>query len=282
MKKLLIWLTSIITTIVLAVAGVFLFVKIQYDINLFETIKQVSIVAQEVNPEEKYTNMFSDADMESAKQTVNAVVPDLILYSAEQGYSINSSVSDMMSGDLKLTSKQLGAVLNMMLLNGEAGLTFNIAGNELPVSLVQIQLQSLQEQSADFNVVVKVDITSLKAKMSSFPFNLIVGKIPNSIYVSSTITLTKGEQPFEYSVVSKSLEINNLDAKGTESLLKAINTFVQFGTVQELNSTIAGNFAGATIGSETSDGFAYSLKPLGATDFDFEILAEDVLFVVKK
>lgn len=81
---------------------------------------------------------------------------------------------------------------------------------------------------------------------------------------------------------SQRLTINNLDEKGTESLLKTINTFIKFASVEDLNNSLGGSFANAMIGNSETNGFAYSLRDLGATDFDFEKIGDEIYFVIKK
>ncbi|MGN1201290.1 MAG: hypothetical protein ACI4R8_03445 [Candidatus Caccovivens sp.] len=278
--KLLISLASTILSVVLIIGGLCVFVKVKYDINIFETISQVGQIAKEIDAEERFSNLFFEEDMATAKTSINEVIPNLIEYSETDGYSLSSSVSGTMSSDLKLTGKQVGALLNMLIKNqGKMG--FNIAGKEFNFDLIQIKFDNLQEKSVEFNVVVKLDISSIKESMNFFPANWIAGYIPSNIYISSTLIIHKNETAFDYTLESKSLTINNLDEKGTESLLKTINTFIKFATVEDLNNSLGGNFANAMIGNSETNGFAYSLKDLGATDFDFEKIGDEIYFVVK-
>lgn len=279
--KLLISLASTILSIVLIVGGICVFVKVKYDINIFDTISQVGQIAKEIDVEEKFNNLFFEEDMATAKTSINEVIPNLIEYSETDGYSLSSSVSETMSSDLKLTGKQVGALLNMLIKN-QGNSSFNIAGKEFNFELVQIGFDNLQEKSVEFNAVVKLDISSIKESMNFFPANWIAGYIPNNIYISSTLIIYKNETAFDYTLESQGLTINNLDEKGTESLLKTINTFIKFASVEDLNNSLGGSFANAMIGNSETNGFAYSLRDFGATDFDFEKIGDKIYFVIKK
>lgn len=120
--------------------------------------------------------------------------------------------------------------------------------------------------------------------MKSFPLNWISKYIPDDLYISSVVTITKGED-FAYTTASKSLAINNLTEASTASLLKTINTFVSFGSVEELNNTIGGSFVNALIGKSDANGFAYSLystTPKMASDFSFQTLDNVDYFKISK
>lgn len=279
--KLLISLLSSVLSLALLFGGFCVFAKVKYDINVFETFSQLSQISKEINAEDKFLNMFSVDDMSSAQTTVNHSIPNLITYSETDGYSISSEISGTMSEDICLTSKQVGAVLNLILESQEnSGIT--IAGKSFSLNLIQIAFSDIKENSVEFNAVVKIDISSIKESMNFFPANWIAGYIPNNIYISSTLIIYKNETAFDYTLESQRLTINNLDEKGTESLLKTINTFIKFASVEDLNNSLGGSFANAMIGNSETNGFAYSLRDFGATDFDFEKIGDEIYFVIKK
>ena len=117
--------------------------------------------------------------------------------------------------------------------------------------------------------------------MTGFPLKYIVNRVPDNLYISSTITITKEEGAFNYSTESKSIRINNLTEEKSESFIKTLNTLAGLGSASELNQSFAGSFAKALIGSEDNVGFAHSLKTLGATDYDFEKIGEENYFIVR-
>lgn len=279
--KLLISLLSSVLSLALLFGGFCVFAKVKYGINVFETFSQLSQISKEINAEDKFLNMFSVDDMSSAQTTVNHSIPNLITYSETDGYSISSEISGTMSEDICLTSKQVGAVLNLILESQEnSGIT--IAGKSFSLNLIQIAFSDIKENSVEFNAVVKIDISSIKESMNFFPANWIAKHIPSNLYLSSTVIINKAETPFTYNVQSKGLTVNNLDEKGTASFFKTINTFISFGSLEDINNSIGGTFANAMIGNEENTGFAYSLKDVGATDFTFQNIDETNMFIIQK
>ena len=89
--KLLISLLTTALVIGIAVLGVFLYAKNKFGINIFETISQFKILTQEVDESKLFPNKFSVDDMESAKVNVNAKAKDLITFSEENGYKIQTT-----------------------------------------------------------------------------------------------------------------------------------------------------------------------------------------------
>lgn len=284
-KSLIVSLISTIVGLVMLVAiiavALIAFVKIKFDVNLFDVISQVKTLTEEVNENEAYTNKFLSDDLQSTQVSVNTSFnADVVTYSEAEGYKISDSISNNLSVSLQLSDKQVAALISMILKNQENPTGVTIGDTTLTISLVQVQFSNLVDNAVDYNVVVKVDLTPLKENMSGFPFNLISNYLPNNVYISSTITITKGANAFEYSYTSKSLEINNLKNDEVNSLLTTINKFIEFGDVAKLNNMIAGSFADAMLGNSEVNGFAYSLKNAGATDFNFVESGEQILLEI--
>lgn len=285
--KILIWILSVVFSIV-ALLGVgcgFLYIK--YQINVFDVVNQVRILNQEVNLEKLAPNVFTIDDMASAKTITDANLNGLISYTEEEGYKITpEKISTNMLGELKFTDKQIGAILNNIIecqeeINIQLGSTINL--KNYGFKLVQVAFSEITAVTTDFNVVIKIDLSKIKEeKMSNFPFNLIKKGIPDSLYFSSTITLTQGTNAFDYTTESKSLLINNLSSDQTESVFKTINNFIKLGSSKEFSKIIGDTFVNVLIGNETKPGFAYSLKDVGATDFSFETVESNNYFIIQK
>ena len=283
MKTFLKFILGLVLIVAIAAIGVFVYFKLVYDTNLITAFNQVKQVLTPTDTQKVVDNAFLDADMASAKESVNSSISNLITYSQEEGYSINSSPSGMMSGDIILTDKECGAILNLLMQKSSSNVSIKIDNIELNFELVQVKFSNLLENSVDFNTVVKIDITELKETYNSFPINLVVQKLPNQIYISSTITLTKTTTtPFEFTKQSKELSINNLNATDTNDFLKLVNNFVKIGTSEEFNILISGGFADALTGKQDVEGFAKSLNVVGATDCSFVKVGETIKFKIKK
>lgn len=281
--RFLIWIFSIVFSLALLLGAACLFVKLKYDVSVFSTISQVKTLNEQVD-ETKYDARFSDDDMKSAQIAVNAKMKGLISYSEENGYKIGEEgigVESKISADLLLSDKQLGAIINTLISQNEEGMTLDISGNKLQISFLQVKFVEVREKEADINIVVKVDVRDLKQKMNSFPMDLIAKKIPDYLYISSTSTVKKGENAFEYEILSKNIEINNLSSDDTKSFLNTLNLVFKFGTSDDFNLMIASPFVNALIGNEENNGFAYSLKGLDVKDYDFVVVDEINYYVLK-
>lgn len=278
--RFLLWILGIVITTGLSFGGACIFLKVKYDISVFATISQIKTLNQTVNEEKKFDNIITEEDKASAQASINAQLENLITYSAEDGYKMSSAVP--MKGTLKLTDKQVGALLKIILESSNSP-KVNIGGNELGFDILQVKFSEIETNvKSDVNIVAKIDASSLKEKFSSFPLNIIGKRIPSTLYVSATVTIQKGESPFTYTLTGKSLEINNLDAKQTESFIKTIDTFLKCGDAKTLCESIAKPFIDGLIGTEENKGFALTLKGVGATDFNFETTDGVNYFVVEK
>lgn len=278
--RFLLWILGIVITTGLSFGGACIFLKVKYDISVFATISQIKTLNQTVNEEKRFDNIITEEDKASAQASINAQLENLITHSAEDGYKMSSAVP--MKDTLKLTDKQVGALLKIILESSNSP-KVTIGGNELGFDILQVKFSEVETNvKSDVNIVAKIDASSLKEKFSSFPLNIIGKRIPSTLYVSATVTIQKGESPFTYTLTGKSLEINNLDAKQTESFIKTINTFLKCGDAKTLCESVAKPFVDGLIGTEENKGFALSLKDVGATDFNFETTDGVNYFVVEK
>lgn len=281
--RFIIWLFSIIITLALILGIGCLIVKQKYGVDVFSTISQIKTLNQKVD-ESKYDSKFSDTDMKDAQIAVNAKMKGLISYTEEDGYKINEEgigVESQISADLLLSDKQLGAIINNLINENAEGLTLDVSGNKLKIDFIQLKFVEIREKEADINIVVKVDVRELKQKMNSFPTNIIAKKIPDYLYISSTSTIKKGDNAFEYEVLSKDIEINNLNSQDTKSFLNTLNLVFKFGTSDDFNLMIAKPFVNALIGNSENNGFAYSLRGLGVKDYDFVVVDNINYYVLK-
>lgn len=283
-KSLLVGLISSILSTVLLVAivlgGLCAYVKIKYDVNIIDAIIQVKTLNEEYNPDELFTNKFTQDDFAAAQTAVNASVTDLITYSEEEGYKLDTAISGDFDGQISLTDKQSAALISLILQNQTETVGLQIAGETIEFELVQIKFDNKVENKVDFNVVVKLDITKIKSNMTGFPLNYLSNFIPDNLYISSTVVVGEGETPYEYTITSSELKINNLNSEQTNSLLSTLNLLMQFGETETLNTSIGGAFANALLGNSDANGFAYSLHSIGATDFAFVLDGEIITLTI--
>lgn len=191
--RFLLWILGIVITTGLSFGGACIFLKVKYDISVFATISQIKTLNQTVNEEKRFDNIITEEDKASAQTSINAQLENLITYSAEDGYKMSSAVP--MKGTLKLTDKQVGALLKIILESSNSP-KVNIGGNELGFDILQVKFSEIETNvKSDVNIVAKIDASSLKEKFSSFPLNIIGKRIPSTLYVSATVTIQKRRKP---------------------------------------------------------------------------------------
>lgn len=281
--KLIIAILSIIIIIALVFAGACIFVKVKYNVSVLETIGQIKTLQETVDEEKLFPNQFTTDDMTSAQTTVNAQIDGLIVGNAEEGFEVSKSLGaeSKIKASFKLTDKQLGAIAKIACGEG-----MDIKFDEqttLKANLIQVKFSSIEGNSTDVNFVVKVDVSQIKEKMKDFPLSWVKKYIPSTLYISSTVSVVKGEGEFNYTVESVGMTINNLTQEQTTSFLSTINLIAGTGTAQEINLQIGSQFVNALIGDANhTNGFVYSLRDLGVTDYAFEANGEIIYFVIKK
>lgn len=278
------WLLGILLTFVVLVAGVIIFVNKKYGINLFETYKQVKILAKTVDEDKLFTNKFNADDMASASVTVNAKIDGLIT-ETEDGYKISSeglTEHSNLTAELLISDKQMGAIINNLLTTNGNSFGVDFAGQKATAEIVQIKFENIDELGkADLNIVIKIDISFMQEKLNQFPMSMFKKYVPKMLYISSTTTITKTEGKMNYSVASKTLKINNLDGQQTTDIIKALNIVAPIGSADELNLTVGQQFADVLIGNSENEGFAYSLKDLGVADYTFKSIDGVGYFVLQ-
>ena len=278
-KKFFSFLLTLVIIVLLLALGLGIFVKVKYDVNVITAIPGVFKVTKEVD-ESTYKSSFTQEDKLLVKDAINDKLNNFITYSEQDGFGINILPSSSISDEIKLTSKEVGA-LSDILLDVSDTHTVDISGYSIPFKLIQVEMNNIENGSCTLNTVLKLDITSIKAGMKSFPLNLISNKIPDNIYVSSVVRVNKLTPAYSYSVVSESISINSLSGNETYEMFKLLSIVADFGNIDELNLSFGTTFVNALIGSSSKAGFAYSLQLYGATDYNFEIETETNYFVVK-
>lgn len=269
LKRLLIALLIMVLLAGALVAGAYFYVKNTYGIDVFKTIGQLKTLGREVDEAELCPNAFSESDMASVEDEINASVDGFISYTEENGYKVNfDDLPAEMKTVIKLTDKQVGAVADTVVrqeMNGEV----EIADKKVPVKLLQVAFGDIDESgNADFNVVVRLDLKPLTADVDEGAKRFVGKYLPEFLYVSSTVRVTRGAG-FEFTVAHKTLTLNNLSAKDTEEFLGTLDKLMGIGTAQTLNETIGNTVLSSLIGSESQNGLAYSLKNIGATGYTF-------------
>ncbi len=281
LRKLLTFILAIVGVIAIIGVGGYVFVRVKYDIDLFNTVGQLKTINEKVDEKVMCPHSFTSDDMADVKTIVNGSVEGMITYDETNGYYVNLENLANMNTLIKLSDKQVGALAEKVIEEETQG-KVNVGDNTFTYELKQIQFSNVENGGCDFNTVVKLDFTDYKSTLVNFPFNLIKKYVPDSFYVSSTVTVEKKTEAFSYEVSHKELRINNLTKEQTDDMFHTLDVIFKMGTSDSFNQLIGKTVVDTLIGNESQKGFAYSLKSHGATDFHFETNNEINYFVIER
>lgn len=282
-KKLIITIITLVVVIIAGAVGTYIYVKNTYDIDLINTVLQLKKISDPVDEKKLITNPYTEEDKTKAHEEVNNSVNGFI---GNDGINFDKLLTEMKTV-IKLDDKQL-ACLAQEVIDQEMEGKITIGEQDIPLVLKQIDISNVNnEGNADFNTIVKLDISSFKTNMNNFPLSMLKKYVPDYLYISSTVWVEKNKEnevvvPFAYSTTSTSFTINTLTDKETTELFKTLDAVIKIGTADNLNTQIGNAVLGSLIGSEEQNGLAYSLKQYGAKDYKF-VLENDVdYFVVER
>lgn len=282
LKRLISALMTIITVAVACLMVGYVYIMLKYDIDLFKTAGQLKALSKTVDESALCPEAFSEADMVDVQTEVNKSVENMITYTEEYGYNVNfDDLPEEMKYVIKLTDKQVGALLDTVIkqeMNGK----IDVGGKQIDLQLLQVDFSEITETDLLINTVVKLDITALTDEMQGFPFGYLKKSVPDNIYVSSTLKVTKGVLPFSYILEHSALTLNNLSAQDTEDLFHTLDVLLKIGSAKDLNEQIGTTLLESLIGSESQNGLAYSLKDIGAKDYAFLTESGEDYFAVMR
>ena len=285
-KNLIITLVVIVAILGVVIIGGYIYVRSTYGIDLFRTAGQLKILTQTVDETALCPDAFGEDDFAAMKTELNKKFDGFVSHEEGKGYNGYSVNFDALTGKsmtdpIFLTEKHVGAIAQTVFF-GQTGGKIKIGEKEVTVTVVQTDFSEIAENgSADFNVVVKFDLTVFKADMGKFPYKYFKKYIPDYMYVSSTVRVEKAASDgFGYSVLHRGLTLNNLDKEETADLFRTLDTVLKIGSAEDLNKQIGTVAVNALIGTKDNPGFAYSIKAIGAKSFDFGTVSDIDLFIV--
>ena len=270
-KKLITFLITIVAIVAVAVIGGYVYVRVNYGIDLFNTVSQLKVLSEKVDESKLCPEAFDKVnDIKDVQGMVNSSVENMIEYS-EENYVVNlENLPEDMKAIIKLSDKQVGALANQVSYQKTEGV-ISVGNKSINYELKQIDFSNItSDGSTDFNIVVRLDLATVKDEMNGFPLKYLKKYVPDYFYVSSTVKINKVEDtPFAYELEHQSLTINNLDKDGTDDLFNTLDKVFKFGSAESLNLKVGETVVGALIGKEENPGFAYALRNKGASDFKF-------------
>ncbi len=258
--------------------------KSTMQVDLIGTIAHGVALAQPVDEGQVVTHPFDiEKDMVDVQDEVNASVENMITYSQENGYWVNfNNLPDDMKTIIELSDKQVGALAQTVIMQELAG-QVQIKNLYMDIEVLQVEFARNDSSNVEVNTVVAIDTTAFKSIMPDvFPVTNIKNVIPDTLYVSSTNEVIKGEEAFEYTLNNVDFTINNLTEQQTASFFHTLDTVLGIGSAEYISTQIGSTLMGALVGGENARGLAYSLKDIGATDFEFVDKSSGIYFTVQR
>lgn len=285
LKVIIITLVVIVALLGVTIIGGYIYVRKAYGIDLFKTAGQLKTLSQHPDEQTLCPNAFTTDDLASAKAELDHNIKGLITYEegkGYQGYTVNLSPTmahTSFDDDIMFTAKEAGAIAKTVFYQQTGG-KINVGDKELTVQLMQVEfLNVTAEGGADFNIVAKVDLTPFKDDMNSFPFKMFKKYVPDTMYVSSTVKITKTDNEMGYDLSSLGLKLNNLSFDDTADLFHTLDAVLKIGTAENLNMQIGTTAVNSLIGTAENPGFVYSLRYFGKTSFEFGETDEPLIAV---
>ena len=138
LRKLLTFILAIVGVIAIIGVGGYVFVRVKYDIDLFNTIGQLKTINEKVDEKVMCPHSFTSDDMVDVKTIVNGSVEDMITYDETNGYYVNLENLANMNTLIKLSDKQVGALAEKVIEEKTQG-KVDVGGNTFTYELKQIQ-----------------------------------------------------------------------------------------------------------------------------------------------
>ena len=270
-KKLIISLIVIIGILAVALISVYIVARVNLGVDLFRTVGQLKTLSQPVNEQESFPAAYRSEDRAELKSQTDSQLGDVVLYEEGKGYEGYTvdftalALSGVTAKPVFLSEQQAGALAEIV-FHQQTGGVLTIADKEISVCVLQIAFTEIDAETgnADLNVTVKLDLTPFKNDMKGFPFNLLKGFVPDTLYVTSVVRIEKGEG-LAYTVTPKYLTLNNLSGDDTSDFFHTLDVVLKIGSAEELNAEIGTTAANVLIGTEQNPGFVYALKATGGS-----------------
>ena len=266
----------LIVFVAIIIGGIWGFCYFKYNVNIFTIASDLLKVSTLPNESEIAPNKPTDEDYASIMAKINSALTNpsdekVITKDEENNYSIDfEKVTKYVNNDLILTGQETCALMNIILSAQEPALqneAQNIKLKDYDFKLLQIYYDNLESITEDektytkssFNFVASISLKSVKEKMTNFPFSMIKSKVPDTLFVSSTVDIKMENNTITYTTSSRDIVVNTLKKDSLAPMFSLLNNFVKIGTVDEFNKNLCDVCVNMILGNENSKGFAYSL-----------------------
>ena len=185
-------------------------------------------------------------------------------------------LGESFSKPISFSEKQVGALTQLVFYEKNGGVV-KIGDKETKISLLQIDFSNIVEDgSADFNIVYKLDLSPFKIEMDKFPYYFFK-KYISTFYIFLPLSEWKNLSKMDWNTncLIIGLRLNNLSQDETSDLFHTLDVILKIGSAYDINMNIGTIATNALIGNKDNIAFAYSLKNVGATTFYFSNIITD-------
>ena len=208
LKSLIVIILTLVIIVALAVGGVWAFCYFKYDVNVFAVASALGKVTSVPAESDVVTNKPEESDYTLAMNKINDALclgtDKVITYNEETGkYDIEFGNADKILGadDLVLSDKECCALFNMILTSQDPSIntgSTSIKLSDYDFKLLQFDFAEHQIITANqkttinntFQVVSSVSLLEVKKKMNTFPLSMLKSKVPDTMYISSTVVVS--------------------------------------------------------------------------------------------
>ena len=186
-KKLIITIITLVVVVIAGAVGTYVYVKSTYDIDLIDTVLELKKISNPVDENELITNPYTEEDKTRAHEEINNSVNGFI---GSDKINFDKLLTEMKTV-IKLDDKQL-ACLAQEIIDQEMEGKITIGEQDIPLVLKQIDIRGVDDNgNANFNTIIKLDISAFKTNMNSFPLSMLKKYVPDYLYISSTVWVEK-------------------------------------------------------------------------------------------
>lgn len=274
MKKFFIGIIVFIALVSVSLIGVYIAVRVKLGVDLFNTVGQLKTLSEKVDEDKSFPNKFDPYSLQELKEQTNASLGEVIVYEKGKGfdgYSINYEAFTGKKSPLAYSEEHTGALLGIM-FNQITGGKITIGEKEINADVLQVSFTNVDNEkgNCDFGVTIKIDLKPYKDDMKGFPVSLVRGSFPDYLYVTSVVHIEKDGEGIGYTLTSKYLTINNLNAEDTKDFFHTLDVLLKIGEIDGFNLQVGELFVNLLIGKKDNPGYVYTIQTAyGSGSFGF-------------
>ena len=251
------WVMGIALVLGIGFCGLWGYLYFGKNVELVGAIGQVSALNTGVNEVEYIHNAITESDETTA---------------------LSKTQTQVLNNNILIYDREFGALINNKI---KQGLVVSVGSK--PINLQSLNLEVLEVNFlpsttalTSFNIKFKLSTESVKESLSSFPFSLLKGKIPETIYVSATadVMQTVNEaQNCAFHLENATVVFNSLSPAQSQNILNLLGMGMGF-EAKDLPTEVCQTFMQILLGTNSENGIYQTLSthtPQGfETTFSFK------------